>query len=70
MKLLLLLLLLLNPWLVTEGCSGTLVPFIKRKLNLILAQQYLPTAWKEAAIVSFFEKANVSQQIQTLLYSQ
>jgi hypothetical protein len=52
----LLLLLLLFSWLVTKGCSGTFVPFLKRMFNLRLAQQYLPTVWKEESNVLVFKK--------------
>jgi hypothetical protein len=41
-----------------KGCSVIFIPILRHIFNLSLTQQYLPTVWKEAAIVPMFERGS------------
>jgi hypothetical protein len=48
------------PSFVIKGCSEIIVPVLKHIFNLSLTQNYLPTVWKQAAVVPVFKKGNTA----------
>jgi hypothetical protein len=46
------------PGFVIKSCTDIFVPVLKHIFNLSLSQQFLPTLWKQVAIVPVFRKGN------------